>query len=120
MSKFHKPMAEFPECIKSSLPEARSTISDDLQGYVLNGEKCQVVFWEVKHAFQVEEHTHAHAEWGIVVQGSCDLTVGGETVHYAAGQEFYVPGGIPHVSVMSDHYRAIDFFGTSNWIQTKA
>lgn len=119
MDKYHKSITEFPSCIKESLSNALSTVSDDLEGYVLNGEKCQVVFWEVKHAFFVEEHSHPHAEWGIVVSGSCELIIDGEAKTYLAGQEFYVTPGAPHASRMSDNYRSVDFFGAANWVKIK-
>jgi len=116
---YHEKMKGFPDCIKQSLPEAVSTISADLNGYVLSGEKCQVVFWEVKEPFFVEAHSHDHAEWGIVVSGSCELGVEGELKTYYAGEEFYVPSGKSHTSKMSAGYRAIDFFSDGNWIKTK-
>ena len=87
--------------------------------YVLSGENCQVVFWEVKDAFSVEGHAHAHAEWGIVVSGSCDLGIDGEIKTYNAGEMFYVPPGASHTCKMSDNYRAIDFFNSNDWIKTK-
>ena len=117
MQKYHKPMAEYPSCIKECLPRAESTVSDNLEGHVLSGEKCQVVFWEVKRAFFVGEHSHPHAEWGIVVSGSCELTINGETKTYFTGQEFYVPPGEPHISKMSDNYRSVDFFGAADWVK---
>ena len=119
MQKKHEKQTSFPSCIKDSLHRAESTISDDLQGYVLSGENCQVVFWEVKNAFYVEEHSHPHAEWGIVVTGSCELGLEGELKTYHAGESFYVPPGMAHTSKMSDDYRAIDFFNTGDWIKTK-
>jgi len=119
MSSRHEKQIGFPSCIKDSLPQAASTVSDDLQGFVLSGEKCQVVFWEVKHAFYVGEHVHGHAEWGIVVSGSCELGLEGELKTYNAGETFYVPPGMPHTSKMSDDYRAIDFFNSGDWIKTK-
>ena len=120
MEKYHKPLSGFPEEIKESLPKAMSTVSGDLEGCVLSGSKCQVVFWEVKKAFEVDVHAHPHAEWGIVVCGSCELTIGNETRTYFAGQEFYIPPEAPHKSQMSDNYRAVDFFNAPGWIKTKA
>ncbi|MCL1796358.1 MAG: cupin domain-containing protein [Clostridia bacterium] len=118
--KYHQKLDHFPACIGECLPEAVSTISDNLQGNVLSGEKCQVVFWEVKEAFYVGEHSHSHAEWGIVVQGSCEVGIDGELKTYNAGEEFYIPPGIPHTSRMSANYRAVDFFSAGGWIQIKA
>ena len=119
MSSKHEKLNGFPQIIKDSLPQAESTISGDLQGFVLSGEKCQVVFWEVKHAFYVDEHVHPHGEWGIVVSGWCELGLEGEIKRYNTGETFYVPPGMPHTSKMSDNYMAIDFFNSGDWIKTK-
>ena len=110
-------MKHFPDCIKNNLPRAASTISDDLQGYVLSGNGCQVVFWEIKDAFAVDAHSHPHAEWGVVLGGSCEVTVDGVTTVYNTGQEFYIAPGVPHSSKMSDNYRAVDFFNAADWIK---
>lgn len=117
--KYHSKLDHFPDCIKESLPQAASTVSDALTGYVLSGEKCQVVFWEVKEPFFVETHAHDHAEWGVVISGSCEVGIDGELKTYQVGDEFFIPGGVPHTSRMSANYRAIDFFNANNWIRLK-
>ncbi len=118
MGKYHAKLDGFPTAIKKCLPEAASGVSSDLSGWVLNGEKSQVVFWEVKKGFSVSGHSHPHDEWGIIVTGSCSLTIGDETKNYSAGQEFFVPSGVEHYCTMSDNYRAIDFFASPDWIKT--
>ena len=118
MQKHHKSLEEFPKVIKKSLPRAASTIIEELAGWVLNGKKCQVVFWEVEEGFEAEPHSHPHAEWGIVVSGWCKLTIENETRTYDQGEEFFVPSGTEHSAIMSDHYRAVDFFGDPDWIET--
>jgi len=109
----------FPDCIKNALPEAASTISGNLTGYVLSGEKCQVVFWEVKKGFSVDAHSHDHAEWGIVIHGSCEVCIDGKYTTYNAGQEFYINPGESHSAKMSDDYKALDFFHSPDWIKIK-
>lgn len=117
--KYHQKLDQFPQSIKDCLPRAESTISNDLQGYVLSGEKCQVVFWEVKKPFYVDVHSHNHDEWGVVISGSCEVGINGELKLYHAGEEFYIPAGLPHTSKMSADYRAVDFFSKGDWIKTK-
>lgn len=106
----------FPQSIKDSLPSAASTIIAELRGWVLNGEKCQVVFWEVEKAFHAAAHSHEHDEWGIVVSGFCELRIENETRTYRAGEEFFIRGGAEHECYMSDNYRAVDFFASPDWI----
>ena len=119
MGNYHAKLEAFPAAIKTCLPKAVSSISSDLSGWVLSGDKAQVVFWEVKNGFSVSGHSHQHDEWGIVITGSCSLTIGDETKTYHAGQEFYVPAGVEHYSTMSDNYRAVDFFASPDWIRTE-
>ena len=119
MEKYHCPLDGFPKEIKDSLPQAASTLIKELKGWVLGGKKCQVVFWEVEKSFVAEPHSHPHAEWGIVVNGWCKLTIEGETKMYNKGEEFYISPGAEHSAVMSDKYRAIDFFASPNWIKAE-
>ena len=93
---YHEKRNHFPECIKNSLPAAKSTLSDKLEGYVLSGKNCQVAFWEIKEGFFCESHSHPHEEWGIVVSGTLELYIEGECKILNPGEEFYIPPGRAH------------------------
>ena len=111
-----KPENTFPDAIKRQ-PRAASSASDNLSGWVADMNKSQVVFWEVAKGFEVEPHVHAHDEYGVVLSGYCEVIINGVTSRYSAGDEFYIPGNVSHAAVMSDNYRALDFFESPDWIK---
>lgn len=42
------------------------------------------------------EHEHPHEQMGIMLEGSLELTMQGETHLLKAGMVYTVPGGVPH------------------------
>ena len=64
-------------------------------------------------AYQVElevtEHSHGN-QWGIVVAGEMELTIGGETRVFGQGDSYYIPAGVTHGAILYAGFRALDFF----------
>ena len=52
------------------------------------------MFYEIPDGVDVPEHAHG-AQWGVVLAGSVDFTIGGETTAYGRGDTYYVPDGVP-------------------------
>ena len=44
----------------------------------------------------VPEHTHPHEQFGVILTGDLELTVGGETMLLRPGDMYMVPGGVAH------------------------
>ncbi len=83
--------------------------SDVVKGYLLSAPQGQVAFFEVPAGATFPPHSHG-PQWGIVVQGSGELTIGGKTAVYEKGDSYYIPAGVEHsIKVLSD-LRAIDVF----------
>lgn len=110
------PKNTFPDAIKRQ-PAAASGVSADLRGWIADPAKTQTVFWEVKTGFAVPPHVHAHDEYGVVLSGYCDVIIDGVTTRYGVGDEFAIAGNVVHAAVMSDNYRALDFFESPDWIK---
>ncbi len=49
-------------------------------------------------------------QWGIVVDGAIELTIGGETRVYGKGDAYHIPAGVVHSARFLSHCRVIDFF----------
>jgi quercetin dioxygenase-like cupin family protein len=47
----------------------------------------------------VPEHAHPHEQVGILLSGRLDFTVGGETRRLGPGDQWRIPGGVPHAVV---------------------
>ncbi len=50
------------------------------------------------------------AEWGLILEGQCDITVDGVTTSYRAGESYLIPGGVPNHKVNHAGLIAIDVF----------
>ena len=112
----------FPEVIKKLLPEAYSGLVEEQKGWILQGEKCQVVFWEVhkKGGYNFKRHSHPFDEWAVVLEGAGTRILGDKVIPVHEGDEVYIPAGVEHETrITSDVWRAVDFFASPDWIKVK-
>ena len=101
------PLDSFPEMIRS-LPEADIPF-DGVRGWISQAADHQIVFLDIEPIGAVPPHSHGE-QWGIVVEGEMDLTIGGETKRYRAGDSYHIPAGVVHGATFLTHFRAIDVF----------
>jgi len=97
----------FPQII-TNLPEADIPFSG-VKGWISQNVDHQIVFLEIEAIGKVAEHSHC-AQWGIVVEGEINLTIGGITKTYAKGDSYYIPDGVVHSAVFKTKTWAIDYF----------
>ncbi len=99
--------APFPDMI-TGLPEADIPFPG-VRGWISQAPDHQVDFMDIDPIGLVAPHAHA-AQWGIVVEGQMELTIGGTTRVYAAGESYYVPAGVVHAARFLSRVRVIDVF----------
>lgn len=87
------PGAYFPEII-TDLPPADVPIAG-VRAYLFQGEGKQLLFMTFAADVDVPEHTHA-AQWGVVLAGEIELTIGDSVNTYHKGDSYYIPAGVPH------------------------
>lgn len=106
-------MKEFPLFMQKRCNAVKtSRQAGGLKGFVFEGvDGTQLVIWQSKRGGVSVMHTHDYDEYAIVVQGTFTGTVGGKKVKMTAGDECFIPAGVPHDGVYSSNYRAIDAFG---------
>lgn len=106
-------MTEFPKFMRKKCNAVKMTRqAGGLKGYVFEGtDGTQIVFWQGTQGGTSVMHTHDYDEYAIVVQGTFTGTVGGKKVTLKAGDECFIPAGVPHDGTYSEDYRAIDAFG---------
>lgn len=97
----------FPEII-TNLPQADISIPG-VKGWLSQNVDHQVVFLEIDAIGAIPEHSHC-AQWGIVVEGEMDITIGAETKSYKKGDSYFIPDGVVHSAVFKKKTWAIDFF----------
>lgn len=91
-----------------SLPEVNIPF-DGLDGRLLASPHGQAVFFRAEEEVEVPPHSHG-AQWGIVVTGKLELTIGGETGIYEPGDTYDIGAGEEHSARLEAGSCVIDVF----------
>ena len=110
-------MTGFPNIIRN-LPEADAPFRD-ITLWLLRGPTASAIFVEAHADSEVPRHAHG-AQWGIVVAGGIELTIGDKTRTYRPGEEYFIPAGVPHAATLRAGARVIDFFDDPNRYRPKS
>lgn len=102
---------EYPDIIKQ-LPKLNIPING-VEASLLQGQNNQLVFFAFNEDTVIPEHFHG-AQWGIVVDGKIDLTIGGLEKTFTKGDSYFIPRGIKHSGKIYKGFKAIDFFEDRN------
>ena len=106
----------FPEMI-NSLPEADIEFKG-VKGWISQSKDHQMVFLEIDPIGKVAEHYHG-AQWGIIIEGEMELTIGGVKKTYKKGDTYYIPDGVLHSAEFRNKTWALDFFADKNRYKPK-
>ena len=97
----------FPRPV-TGLPEADVPL-EGAKAYLSRGEGHQILFMEFAEDVFLPEHAHA-AQWGVVLEGTIELTAGGVTRTYGKGDRYYIPAGVKHSGRIYAGYADITYF----------
>jgi quercetin dioxygenase-like cupin family protein len=103
-----EPFAEFIR----ALPMVDSPLAS-LRGWMLQTGQALAMFYEIADGVEVPEHAHG-AQWGVVLAGSVEFTIGGDTRTYGRGDTYYVPAAVPHSAVIHPGFVGIDVFADAD------
>ncbi|MCK4835572.1 MAG: cupin domain-containing protein [Candidatus Aminicenantes bacterium] len=106
----------FPEMI-TNLPEADIPFKG-VRGWISQGPDNQVIFMDIEPIGDVAPHSHGE-QWGIVVEGEMELTIGDETKIYKPGDSYHILAGVEHSAKFLTHFRVIDVFADKNRYRPK-
>ena len=106
----------FPDFIQA-LPMVDSPLAS-LRGWMQRTEQALTMFYEIPDGVEVPEHAHG-AQWGVVLEGTVEFTIGGETRTYGPGDTFSIGAGEPHSAIISPGYVGIDVFADADRYQAK-
>ncbi len=98
---------EFPAFIHQ-LPEADLPVKN-LQGWISRGKTGLLLFLISREEVHLPEHSHGD-QWGIVVGGSMELTIGTVTRTMKKGDSYFIPAGVLHHAILHKGFQAIDYF----------
>lgn len=106
----------FPKII-TNLPQADIAFKG-VKGWLSQAKDHQLVFMDIAPISEVAPHAH-DAQWGIVVDGEMELTIGGKTRTYRKGDSYFIPKGTVHSARFGTHTFVIDFFANRNRYRVK-
>jgi len=101
-------MEEFYPDLILNLPDADIPIAG-VRGKLLQGEARQLVFFDLPAGTNVPPHAHG-AQWGVVLDGELELTIGDETRTYRKGETYFIPAGVTHAASCKVRCRVLDLF----------
>lgn len=76
---------------------------------LMQAEGRQVLFMEFHEDVRVPEHSH-EAQWGVVLDGTIDLTVDGKKLTLKKGDTYYIPKGVSHTAKIKRGYKDMVVF----------
>ncbi len=90
------------------LPEIDIPVAG-VRGWLLQGGEQQAVFFDIEPIGAIPPHSHGE-QWGVVLAGEMNLTVGGETKRMGPGDWYHIPARVVHSAEFLSRFQAIDFF----------
>jgi quercetin dioxygenase-like cupin family protein len=109
---------ELPEII-TRLPEVEFPLpSTIVKSSALKSDQGLLVFFQAVKDLEVPAHSHK-AQWGTVLDGQIELTIGGETRTYSRGDSYNIPAGVVHSGRIPAGAKIIDFFEEPDRYQLK-
>lgn len=98
----------YPKVI-TDLPEAEIPFAG-VRGWIAQGEDHQLLFFDMESTAVVPEHSHGYAQWGTVLEGEMELSIGGKARVYRRGEDYTIPAGVKHSARFLTRSRVMDFF----------
>jgi len=108
----------FPEVI-TLLPEADMQF-EGIRAWALQGEKHQLVFFEMEPSTHVPEHSHDYPQWGIMIEGKMKLVIDGKPRICEKGDEYVIPAKAKHYATFLSKSRVIDLFSEKSRYRLKS
>lgn len=98
---------KLPEEIKQN-PEIKVPV-DGIRGWKVGSDSALVVFFEIREGTVLPEHAHCF-QWGVVISGEMELTIGGVARTYRPGDSYTVPEDVAHSGRFFTDTVAMDYF----------
>lgn len=99
----------YPDFI-DAFPSIDVPFPDDVvRTSVVRSDNGLVVFFTFLKDMKLPMHAHG-AQWGTVLEGEIEFTIGGETRTYRPGDSYAIPAGVQHSAMIKAGTRVIDVF----------
>ena len=100
---------DFPDFI-ANFPALDVPFPEEIvQTKAIRSDAGLVVFFSFSQDLVLPAHSHK-AQWGTVLEGEVELTIGGKTRVYGPGDSYSIPSGVEHGGKIKAGSRVIDVF----------
>lgn len=93
----------------TELPEAEIPFKG-MRAWILQGEAHQLVFFQMETNAKAPQHSHGYSQWGMVIEGTMELTIEGTSRTCRKGDEYLIPAGAKHEARFLTRCRVVDLF----------
>lgn len=76
--------------------QPQKQIFDSAKIRTLHGEKIMMSFVDLEPNSDVAEHSHPHEQMGMVLEGTFELTIDGDTRILKKGDAYLIPSNVKH------------------------
>lgn len=77
---------------------APKVLAPGVTAKIASGEKIMLSLITFAPNAVVPTHSHPHEQMGMMVSGTMEFTIAGETRVFSGNELFLVPGGVPHAA----------------------
>ncbi len=77
---------------------------------VASGQGAMIVRFELEKGAVLPAHSHPHEQMGLILSGTLDVTIDGETRSLRAGDAYVVPQNSVHLAVAPERSTVLDVF----------
>jgi quercetin dioxygenase-like cupin family protein len=74
------------------------TLAPGVTARIASGEKMMLSLVTLAPNAVVPTHSHPHEQMGLMVSGTMEFTIAGETRVLSGNEMYFVPGGVPHAA----------------------
>ena len=75
---------------------APKVLAPGVTAKIASGEKLMFSLVTLAPDAVVPTHSHPHEQMGMMVSGTMEFTIEGETRVFTGNEMYFVPGGVPH------------------------
>jgi len=74
------------------------------------GTKLNALHWSTVDGIESPEHQHPEEQFGYILKGGFEITIGDEKVVLGAGDSYFIPANVSHKFKIIGDTEAIDIF----------
>lgn len=104
---------DFPQFIKDFHALNVPFPEDVVKTHAVRSDRGLVVFFEFFKDMDLPPHSHG-PQWGTVLEGEIEFTIGDETRVYRPGDSYDIPDGVVHSAKIPAGARVVDVFAESD------